>query len=138
LSGVPTIRQLAPLSKMTRRSYHMYVFRLNEKELGISRAQFLEALRAEGVPASEGWYRPLYRNDVFANAHVGPPHGIRAPLAGVGVNYRGVSCPVCEQVCRDAVWIPQNVLLAKEPQILRLAEAIRKVVACAGALGQSR
>jgi dTDP-4-amino-4,6-dideoxygalactose transaminase len=115
----------------------MYIFRLNEPELGISRARFLEALQAEGVPASEGWYRPLYRNGVFANAHVGPPHGIRAPLAGMGVDYRDASCPVCEQVCSDAVWIPQNVLLADEPQILRLAEAIRKVVAGAPAIRQS-
>jgi hypothetical protein len=44
---------------------------------------------------------------------------------------------VCEQVCTDAVWIPQNVLLADEPQILRLAEAIRKVVAGAPAIRQS-
>jgi len=89
------------------------------------------------VPASAGWYRPLYRNGLFANAHVGPPHGIRAPLAGMGVDYRDVSCRVCEQVCRDAVWIPQNVLLAEDARILRLAEAIRKVVARATALRAS-
>jgi hypothetical protein len=41
---------------------------------------------------------------------------------------------VCEQVCRDAVWIPQNVLLADEPQILQLSDAIRKVVASAPAI----
>ncbi|MEX2306092.1 MAG: DegT/DnrJ/EryC1/StrS family aminotransferase [Pirellulales bacterium] len=137
LAGIPAIRQLAPAPRMTRRSYHMYIFRLNQTELGISRGRFLEALQAEGVPASEGWYRPLYRNGVFAHAHVGPPHGIRAPLAGMGVDYRGVSCPMCEQVCNDAVWVPQNVLLAEEPQILRLAEAIHKVVANAAALRQS-
>jgi hypothetical protein len=55
----------------------------------------------------------------------------------MGVDYRGVSCPVCEQVCSDAVWIPQEVLLAEESQILRLAEAIRKVVANAPALRQA-
>jgi dTDP-4-amino-4,6-dideoxygalactose transaminase len=137
LADIPAIRQLAPAPRMTRRSYHMYIFRLNQTELGISRERFLEALQAEGVPASEGWYRPLYRNGVFANAHVGPPHGIRAPLAGMGVDYRGVSCPVCEQVCGDTVWIPQNVLLADEPQVLQVAEAIRKVVAGATALGHS-
>jgi dTDP-4-amino-4,6-dideoxygalactose transaminase len=137
LADIPAIRRLAPALRMTRRSYHMYIFRLDETELGISRKQFLAALQAEGVPASEGWYRPLYRNGVFANAHVGPPHGIRAPLAGMGVDYRGVSCPVCEQVCNDAVWIPHNVLLADEPEILRLAEAIRKVIAGAPALRQS-
>ena len=82
LADIPAIQQLAPAPRMTRRSYHMYIFRVNETELGISRERFIEALVAEGVPASEGWYRPLYRNGVFANAHVGPPHGIRAPLAG--------------------------------------------------------
>jgi dTDP-4-amino-4,6-dideoxygalactose transaminase len=112
----------------------MYIFRVNEAELGIPRARFLEALQAEGVPASEGWYRPLYRNGLFANAHIGPPHGIRAPLAGMNVDYRDVSCPVCEQVCRDAVWIPQNVLLADEPKIIQLADAIRKVATAAPSL----
>jgi dTDP-4-amino-4,6-dideoxygalactose transaminase len=134
LKGVPGIRQLAPAPSMTRRSYHMYIFRLDEAALRISRGRFLEALQVEGVPASEGWNRPLYRNGVFANADVGPRHGIRAPLAGLGVSYRGVSCPVCEQVCTDAVWIPHNVLLAEEREILALAAAIRKVVAGAEAL----
>lgn len=112
----------------------MYIFRLNEAELDLTRSRFLEALVAEGVPASAGWYRPLYRNGVFANAHIGPPHGIRAPLADKGVDYSQVSCPVCEQVCQDAVWIPQNVLLAEESKIVRLAEAVRKVIAGARAL----
>lgn len=134
LAGVPGIQRLAPAPDMTRRSYHMYIFRLNEAELDLTRSRFLEALVAEGVPASAGWYRPLYRNGVFANAHIGPPHGIRAPLADKGVDYSQVSCPVCEQVCQDAVWIPQNVLLAEESKIVRLAEAVRKVIAGARAL----
>ncbi len=131
LADIPGIQLLAPAPRMTRRSYHMYIFRMDETELGVTRDRFLEALVAEGVPASAGWYRPLYRNGVFANAHIGPPHGIQAPLAGRGVDYSQVFCPVCEQVCHDAVWIPQNVLLANEPQILCLAEAIKKVAGAA-------
>jgi dTDP-4-amino-4,6-dideoxygalactose transaminase len=134
LADVPGIRLLPKPTGMTRRSYHMYIFRLNEAETGLSRAKFLEALEAEGLPASEGWPRPLYRNGLFANAHVGPPHGISAPLADKGVDYRNVNCPVCEQVCRDAVWLPQNVLLADENQILRTADAIHKVLRNARAL----
>lgn len=136
LADLPAIHLLKPAPEMTRRSYHMYIFRLREAELGISRSQFIEALQAEGVPASEGWYRPLYLNGVFANAHLGPPHGIRSPLAERGVDYRDVSCPVCEQVCRDAVWIPQNVLLAEASQIQKLGDAIRKVVVGAAELGK--
>lgn len=114
---------------MTRRSYHMYIFRVDELALGISRNRFLEALQAEGVPASKGWYRPLYGNGLFRHAHQGPPHGIKAALAGKGVDYRHVRCPVCEQVCRDAVWIPQQVLLAEEADLHALAGAVAKVVA---------
>ncbi len=127
LADVPGIHCLASASEMTRRSYHMYVFRLEESTLGLSREKFLKAMDAEGVPASAGWYRPLYQNGVFQTAHKGPAHGIKAPLADKGVDYRDVSCPVCEQVCRDAVWIPQNVLLADEAQIDQLILAIRKV-----------
>jgi dTDP-4-amino-4,6-dideoxygalactose transaminase len=106
----------------------MYVFRVDEAALGLSRDRFIEALNAEGVPASRGWYRPLYGNDVFLNTGRLPPHGIRAPLSGKGVDYSTVRCPVCEQVCRDAVWIPQQVLLAEESALERLADAIAKVV----------
>jgi dTDP-4-amino-4,6-dideoxygalactose transaminase len=127
LAGLPGICLLRPAPEMTRRSYHMYVFRVEEAGLGASRCTFLKALQAEGVPASEGWYQPLYRNGLFTNPHVGPRHAIRAPLAGLSINYTHVDGPVCEQVCRDAVWIPQNVLLAEESQIRRLADAIRKV-----------
>jgi hypothetical protein len=34
---------------------------------------------------------------------------------------------VAEQVCHDAVWIPQNVLLAPEADIEAIADAIEKV-----------
>jgi dTDP-4-amino-4,6-dideoxygalactose transaminase len=127
LVDTPGLRLLATAEQMTRRSYHMYVFRVDEGALGASRDQFLRALQAEGVPASEGWYQPLYRNGVFQTAHQGPPHGIRAPLADKGVDYRQTSCPVCEQVCRDAVWIPHHVLLADAEAIDQVAVAIQKV-----------
>jgi dTDP-4-amino-4,6-dideoxygalactose transaminase len=134
LIKLPGIRLLASEPRITRRSYHMYVFRVEESELGISRDRFIEALNAEGVPASKGWYRPLYRNGLFQNVHSGRRHAIVAPLVGTGIDYAGVNCPVCEQVCRDVVWIPQHVLLATETEILSLANAIEKVVSSASDL----
>ncbi|MCB1125765.1 MAG: DegT/DnrJ/EryC1/StrS family aminotransferase, partial [Verrucomicrobiae bacterium] len=134
MRDLPGIRLLAPAPDMTRRSYHMFIFRVDAAALGLSRARFIKALQAEGLPVSEGWYRPLYRNGVFANAHVGPQHGIKSPLAAKGVDYREANCPVCEQVCRDAVWIPHPVLLAEEPKIQSAITAIRKVIGQAGSL----
>ena len=83
---------------------------------------------AEGIPAIAGWYRPLYKNIVFQQAHVGPQHGIRSPLAGKGVDYRDVDCPVCEAVCNDAAWIQQNALLGSDEQIEALCGGLRKVL----------
>jgi len=127
LRDLPGIRLLAPEPRMTRRSYHIYIFRVDEAVLGRSRDEFLAALNAEGVPASRGWYHPLYANGVFRNAARGPANGISAPLYGKGVDYSRVYCPVCEQVCRDAAWIPQHVLLADEAAIRSAAEAVRKI-----------
>lgn len=134
LRGVPGIHLLAPAPQMTRRSYHMYIFRVDEAALGTTRDRFVEALVAEGVPASRGWYRPLYANGVFLNPAGAAPHAIRAPLAARAAEYARTSCPVCEQVCRDAVWIPQNVLLAGDGQMAQVAQAVRKVATGAAAL----
>jgi hypothetical protein len=82
------------------------------------------------VPATRGWYHPLYANGVFQKASSSQPqHPIISPLSGQGLDYSRVSCPVAEQVCCDAVWIPQNVLLAGEADIAAVADAIEKVVA---------
>ena len=112
---------------MTRRSYHMYIFRLTN-ELSRHRSEIVDELNAAGVPVSVGWYRPLYRNKVFQEAHIGPAHGVRSPLAGKGVDYTTTNCPVCEQVCQDAVWIPQHVLLGSESDVTAAARVIRHVI----------
>ena len=128
LRELSTVSVLAAASGMTRRSHHMYIFRLNTQDTTATRQQVIDALVAEGIPASAGWYRPLYLNDVFQKAHVGPAHGIKSPLADKGVDYRETCNPVCEQVCQDAIWIPQNVLLGTEEQIEQLCNGLRKVL----------
>jgi dTDP-4-amino-4,6-dideoxygalactose transaminase len=129
LTDLPGIQLIRPEPRMTRRSYHMYIVRVGEDVLGVSRDRFVEALNAEGVPATRGWYRPLYANAVFQRAlDAVQEHPIISPLAGRGLDYSGVRCPVAEQVCRDAVWIPQNVLLAGDSDIRAVADAIEKVV----------
>ena len=128
LQRVPGIKIIGVNTRHTRRSYHMYVFRIEERALDISRDELVDALNAKGIPASKGWYQPLYANGVFQNAHCAEPHGITGALAGRGLDYRDVRCPVCEQVCRDAVWIPQNVLLGERDQIASLAAMVLSVV----------
>lgn len=127
LASIPGIHLSSPHPQMTRRSYHLYIFRVDADELGVSRDRFVEALNAEGVPVSGGWVRPLYANGVFQSCKQGPRHPITSPLFGAGVDYTQVHCPTCEAVCRDAVWLTQTLLLASEAQIEQAADAIAKV-----------
>ena len=125
LQGVESVEVLGSAPRMTRRSHHMYIFRLKQPE---KRLQIIESLEAEGIPATAGWYRPLYKNDLFQNAHLGPKHGVVSPLADKGVNYSDVACNVCEQVCEDAIWIPHFVLLGDKSKIDALCHGLNKVL----------
>jgi len=127
LSDVPGLTLPAAAPQMTRRSYHMYILRLPEQLVSV-RERIIEASNQAGVPVSAGWYRPLFRNEVFQNAHIGPAHGIRSPLADKGVDYTTTDCPVCEQVCQDAIWIPQNVLLGDSGDVEAAAGVLKHLI----------
>ncbi len=130
LHGIPGIITLANEPRMTRRSYHFYALRVDSSVLGITRDQFLKALAAEGVPASPGWPMPLYKNPLFQSTGAGPAFCPRScPYYGRETDYTQVSCPVCEQVCADAVWLSQSMLLADEDAMRGIVAAVRKVCA---------
>ena len=67
------------------------------------------------MPAYAGYVSPLYRNPFFQQWTEAP------------VNYATVSCPTCEQVCRDTVWIRHPALLADEASMRGIVTAVRKV-----------
>ena len=109
LSAVSGVEPLKRLPKVTRHSYHLYIFRYLESEFeGLSRDRFIEALRAEGIPCSPG-YTPLHRMD-FLNGRV----------SGRLEN--------TERACyREAVWLKQNVLLGTREDMDSIVEAIEKI-----------
>jgi len=45
--------------------YYVFAFSFNEKEIGISRDKFCEALIAEGIPCAAGYVKPLYLNPLY-------------------------------------------------------------------------
>lgn len=129
LRDVPGIRLLDNEPRMTRRCYHFYSFSLDTEKPGVSVSRFIEALAAEGAPAGRGYDEPVYANGFFQKANqAGARHPIIAPFAGKGLDYSKVSCPVCDQVCRERVWIRQSALLAEADDMRALAAAVRKVV----------
>jgi dTDP-4-amino-4,6-dideoxygalactose transaminase len=128
LRDMPGITVLAGEPRLTRRSYYFYVFRVVPSVLGITRDTFVRALAAEGVPATAGWPTPLYENPLFQRNGDGPQYCPRScPYYGKETDYSKVSCPVCEQVCSDACWIPQRVLLAEPEAMHAVVTAVSKV-----------
>ena len=75
--------------------YYLHVVRLDEQALGVPRAAFAAALRAEGVPVTEGYVAPIYRQPLYqerAAAAFGDPRN-----AGSG-SYAPGACATCERM----------------------------------------
>ncbi len=105
---------------MTQHAYHLFIFRyLPEAFGGMSRADFMAALKAEGVPCSPG-YSPLYRSPAFKIDTKTHPY----PSA---VDYGKYCLPEVEQACEEAVWLQQALLLAEKSDMDDVLAAVRKI-----------
>ncbi|MCS7132300.1 MAG: DegT/DnrJ/EryC1/StrS family aminotransferase [Nitrososphaeria archaeon] len=107
LSEIDGVEPLKPDKRVTRHAYHLYIFKYDPSGFSnLSKDRFVEALRAEGIPCNAG-YRPLYSYSFL------PPS---KPL------------PNTEKASKiEAVWIPQNVLLAEEKDLEDIQRAIEKI-----------
>lgn len=119
LSGICVVREDP---RITRRAYHLYTLRVDPQTLGITRDQFVKALNAEGVPASEGYTRPLYKMAVFQNLKQ------MRTNPGIALDYTQVSCPITERACDETVWLSHTLLLADEAAMRDIVNAIEKIV----------
>lgn len=116
-------------ARITRRAYHLYIFRFVEEETGIPRDKFLAALKAEGVPASPGYPHPLYKNPLFLKKGDGPRYcPVSCPYYGREMDYSQVSCPNSERICREAVWFVQQMLLGPREDMDDIVRAIEKIL----------
>lgn len=92
---------------------------------GLPRETFLEALNAEGVPASTGYAMPMYKQPAFARKTVGALVSEDADVPA----YRSLHLPGVEAVTQTNVSLTHRVLLADERGIRSIADAIRKISA---------
>ena len=129
LKDIPGIRVMKKDPRVTRRSYHLYLFRyIKEEWEGIERKKFIQVLNKEGIPCSEGYPYPLYKNPLFLRKGEGPRYcPISCPYHGKEVNYSKVSCPTTEKLCKEAVWIGHSVLLAEREDMKDIVRAIVKI-----------
>lgn len=114
--GLRKIRGLKPTPEMldervTAHGFHLFSMRFDQDSFaGVSRSRVIEALQAEGVPVTEGYPQPIYRNELFKHH----PHVVH-------------DCAEAEAYCRTSVWLPHNALLADEQWIDDALAAISKV-----------
>lgn len=130
LAQIPGIVTLRVPGYATRHSYHLYMFCLNEQELGLSQALFLSALGKEGIPCSGGYGHPLYKNPMFLNREF---YGNGGPLTcgqnNDKVDYAAFEalCPNAERASREAVWLEHRLLLAEKEDMDDIVRAVSKV-----------
>ncbi len=128
LKDFPGIKIVQRDKRVTRRSYHLYIFRFIEEVWGISRERFIEAVSKEGIPIGSGYPMPLYKNPLFQKKGTGPKYcPISCPYYGKEIDYSTVFCPNAEKLCKEVVWIPHAVLLAGKEEMLDIVKAIEKV-----------
>jgi dTDP-4-amino-4,6-dideoxygalactose transaminase len=129
LKAIPGIVP-ARLPDNSQAVWHLYPFRYDaDRFQGLSREQFLRAMRAEGIPCSAG-YREQYLDglvdEAIASRGFKRLFGERR-LQEYRDSFRELKGN--RQVCATTVGIPQNLLLAAAADVDRIAEAIRKIQA---------
>ncbi len=136
LAGLDGVRPLPPQPGLTREAIYCYVFKYSPPDERVSRDLFVAALEAEGIPADGRFYEPVYRSDLF------PARAEEFPQLALGrdrpVDYRECCCPVAERTAyREAVWLPQFLLLGEENDVADIARAVAKVLEHREALAEA-
>ena len=112
-------------------SYWFYMLRINEEELGASRAEFVKALAAEGIVCAAG-YIPccVYQYEMFKNrtAFSEDSHFPFDGTHGEPIEYHDGDCPVAEAILSDCVKLTVNEFHT-ETDIDDTIKAIKKVAA---------
>lgn len=92
LEEVDGIDPLKRDPRITQRGYYFYFLRYDADEWGgVHRDDFLEALRAEGIPCGTAHNDPLYQNPAFSQIDPSLLHGNE-------IDYSEMHCPEAERI----------------------------------------
>lgn len=129
LKDIDGVTPIKLYNKVNRGAFHLYSFRYRpESFAGLSRQKFLEALRKEGLPCSGGYkvmHTQEFMKDAFASRIYKSFYAKK--MLDFDDYLRRNSCPENEALCKDAVWLTQNVLLGSRRDMEGIAEAIRNI-----------
>ena len=111
-------------ARVTQHGYHLFKSRYDSTAFnGLPRQAFLETLRAEGIPCSEG-YQPLYRMKAIQDG----THRLLRFLKGEERRQAEPDCPVTEKACyTEGVWFTQEMLLGTHADMDDIVRAVLKI-----------
>lgn len=133
LSEIEGITPQALDPRCTHNGHYAFIYHWNVAAFaGISRARFIEALKAEGIP-EQASYPPIHALDLFKDpkgyqGHIGPEHCARMKAAMEG------KFPNTDTAAGETVWLPQTALLGDAEDMEEVAAAVRKIQENARAL----
>jgi dTDP-4-amino-4,6-dideoxygalactose transaminase len=114
---IPGIKVIPLDPRATRGGCHGYkaIFDADEFE-GISREDFLSAMRAEGIPMGH-WYTTLMYRESF----------MQSDLLSTRLDYSNVSCSEAEKLCETGLALGQSVLMGTQEDMDDIITATTKV-----------
>ncbi len=129
LREIPGVVPAGMYEGCTRNAYHLYMFRyLKESFSGLSRATFLKALAAEGIPA-QGGYSPLNKEPFIKDTLHSRGYAAIYSKERIARWQERNQCPQNDKLCDEAVWFTQTMLLGTRRDMEQIAEAVRKIQA---------
>jgi len=129
LKKIPGILPYDFVPKVTRAAFHLFPFRYKkEKFSGLTRAQFMKALDAEGIPSMSG-YTPLNKMPYLKNVMETKNFKLMYPPEMLDYNkyMERNQCPVNDQVCEETVWLFHNILIGEKEDMNDIATAIERI-----------
>jgi dTDP-4-amino-4,6-dideoxygalactose transaminase len=107
LKNIPCLK-MPKVRKNCTHAYYVHAILFDEKTAGISRNQFVEALKAELMPIARreteginvgcGYTRPLYLQPMYQNKIAFGSKGYPWSMSGIKYDYTKVICPVTEDL----------------------------------------
>lgn len=136
IQNIPGIVPFKLSPNVTRISAWQFPFRYKSEEFqGLTRAEFIKALRAEGVPSSSGY---VTQNDKPYLKNTFESKNYRRMYSKKVLDFDKFlernRCPENNLLCEEAVWISQNMLLGNKSDMDDIASAIEKIHKAAGQL----
>ncbi len=125
---IPGLAPAKMYAGCTRNAYHLYMFRFLPEQFGggLTRAQFLKAMSAEGIPCMAG-YTPLNQEPFIKEVLASKAYKRIYPAKLLAEWAERNRCPANDQLCDQAVWFTQPMLLGPRKDMEDIVAAVTKI-----------